>query len=157
MADENIKTAGAPHFTKLAAAFRPVRSELAFQFEHFAGRGSEEVIHNAEGCRLTADVVLARFSRVDPYTLAIRLGEAWYEIGRVSLDDPAIHDLPIVEYGPTPEQLAQQQRKDEAEAARIAAEAEYRRERQRLAEERRQRAEAHQVRVVEANRRRMGV
>lgn len=153
--DKTPQPAAAPEFTKLAPAFRPVRPELEFQYERFAGRGGE-VIHNASGCQLRADMVLMRGSRVEPFTLAIRLGSRWFELAKISLDDPALQELPVVEHGPTPEQIQQQQRKDQAEAARLAADAEYRAERQRLAEERRQRAEEHQARVVEENRRRVG-
>lgn len=158
MADKHTDhPAETPEFTKLTPAFRPVRPELEFQYEHFCGRGSDEVLHGAEGCRLTADVVLARFSRVDSYTLAIRLGDRWFELARVGLDDPALADLPLIEHPPSPHEVEQQRRKDQADAERLAAEKEHRLERQRLAEERRRKAEEHQARVVEENRRRMGV
>lgn len=156
MADETIKTAEAPEFTKLTPAFRPVRLELEFWYENFAGRVGE-VIHNASGCQLRADVVLMRASRVEPFTLAIRLGSRWYEVAKVARDDPALQDLPLIEHPPTPHEVEQQRRKDQAVAARFAAEKEYRLERQRVALERRQRAEERRQRVVAENRERAGI
>lgn len=152
--DKTPQTAEAPHFAKIG--LRAIRPEVSAPYEFFAGRDVGEV-HNVAGCALKADVVLVKTYAPDPYVLAIRLGEAWYELAKVAPDDPALADLPVVEHGPSPEQLAQQRRKDEVETERLAAEAEYRRERQRLAEERRRKAEEHQARVVEENRRRMGV
>jgi signal transduction histidine kinase len=132
-----------PEFRKIAPAFRKVSKGTDHPFEHFAGREAGP-IHNAAGCRLSAEVVLVRTYAADPYVLAIKLGDSWFELAKISHDDPAIQALAIVEHGKSPAQIRADERRAEAERQRLEAEEaerqrvrEHYEERRRLGEERR--------------------
>lgn len=111
----------------------PIRAEEAV-FEHFAGRGNGEVPYNKAGCRLNVECVLVRSYRADPFRLAVKIGDQWYELANIRADNPAIKKMlengEITEYGPSPHEQEKQKQKEAEQQEREEAAKAYMRSRQ---------------------------
>ena len=94
----------------------PSEKGHAHIYEHIAGRPLKDPIYDVSGFKVDVEAVVVRTYKPDLYTLAVKLGEEWRPITKLSDDSPlvkaAIEGGHMVEYGYSPDAIKRQQEKE---------------------------------------------
>lgn len=131
-----------PNLTLDRSEFKRVTPEIAAPHNHFAGERVTKEVYNAAGCRIYPEVIVVRTYSADPYKLAVKLGDMWYELASIPIGDPVLEELPIEDLGPSPAEIETQRQKEEKERQRIEADQAQKEERRQAIIEQKERARA---------------